>query len=85
MHGATIKKYYSVDQIKKNEMGSAWGTYGNRKVVYRVLVEQTDGKRPLEDLDLDWGIILKFVFKKWDWELWTRFLWLRIRTVGGLL
>jgi hypothetical protein len=52
------------DQIKKNEMGSACGTYGNRKVVYRDLVEETDGKRQLEDLDLDWGMILKFVFKK---------------------
>jgi len=59
---------YSVDQIKKNEMGSACGMYGNRKFAYRVLVEQTDGKRHLEDLDIDWGIILKFVFKKWDWE-----------------
>ena len=49
-------------------MGSACGMYGNRKFAYRVLVEQTDGKRHLEDLDIDWGIILKFVFKKWDWE-----------------
>jgi hypothetical protein len=49
------------------------------------LVEQTDGKRQVEDLDVDWGIILKFVFKKGDWEPWNRFLWLRIGTVGGLL
>jgi hypothetical protein len=39
-------------------MGGARGTYGNRRIVYRVLVEQTDGKRHLEDLEIDWGLIL---------------------------
>jgi len=66
-------------------MGGARGTYGNRRIVYRVLVEQTDGKRHLGDRDLEWGIILEFAFKKWDWEPWTGFLWLRIGTVCGLV
>jgi len=66
-------------------MGGARGTYGNRRVVYRGLVEQTHRKRHLGDLDLEWGIILEFVFKKYDWEPWTGFLWLRTGTIGGMM
>jgi len=76
---------YSVDQIKKKEMGGSRGTNGNRRVVYRVLVEPTDGKRHFEVLELDWGIILEFVFKKWDCEPWTLILWLGIGTIAWLL
>jgi hypothetical protein len=32
----------------------------------------------LEDLSIDWKIILKPVFKKWDGEVWTGFIWLKI-------
>jgi hypothetical protein len=35
------------DKIKKNEMGGACSTYGERRGVYRVLVGKTEGKRPL--------------------------------------
>ena len=31
------------------------------------------------------GIILKWIFKKWDWEAWTELIWARIRTGGGRL
>jgi hypothetical protein len=48
-------------------MGGALSPYGNRRGEYRVLVEQPDGKRHLEDQDVDWGMKLEFVFKKWDW------------------
>jgi len=37
----------------------------------------------LEDLVLGGSIILKLIFKKWDGEARTGFLWLRIRTGGG--
>jgi hypothetical protein len=30
------------------------------------------------------GIILRWIFKKWDLGLWTGFSWLRNWTVGGL-
>jgi hypothetical protein len=36
---------FSGDQIEKNEMGVACSTYGERRVVYRVLVEKPEGKR----------------------------------------
>ena len=38
---------FSVDQIEKNEMGMACSTYGERRVVYEVLVGKPEGKRQL--------------------------------------
>jgi hypothetical protein len=34
---------------------------------------------------VDWRIIIKWIFKKWDGGAWTGLIWLRIGTVGGLL
>jgi hypothetical protein len=48
-----------------------------RGVHHRVLVERCEGKRPL-------GII-KWVFKKWDGEVWTGLIWLRTGKDGGSL
>jgi len=39
----------------------------------------------LEDLDLDGRKIFRWIFRKWDVELWTGSSWLRIETGGGHL
>ena len=41
-----LTKYYSDDEIKKNELGRACSIYG-RQDRYRVLVGISNGKRPL--------------------------------------
>ena len=40
-------QYCSRDKIEKNEMDGACSTYWERKCVYRVLVGEPEGKRPL--------------------------------------
>jgi hypothetical protein len=39
----------------------------------------------LEDLGVDGRILLKWIFKGWDGEAWTGFIWSRIEVNGGLL
>jgi hypothetical protein len=42
-----LTRYYSCEQIKKNDVGSASSTYGGRRFEYRVLVDKPKGKRPI--------------------------------------
>ena len=60
--------YFSGDQIEKNWMGGAHSTYGARSGVYRVLVGQPEGKRPL---GINGRIILRCILRKWDFSTWT--------------
>jgi len=39
---------------------------GERRSVYRVLVGKPEGKRPLGRPRCRWGIILRWIFRKWD-------------------
>ena len=39
----------------------------------------------LEDLDVDWNKILKWIFKKWDGGSWNGVICLRVVTGGRLL
>jgi hypothetical protein len=41
-----LTKYYSGDQIKKNEMGGACGTYGGQEGARRVFVGKPEVRRP---------------------------------------
>ena len=56
-----------------------------RRGIYRVLVGKPEGKRPLGRPTNRWEIILRWIFRKWDVEVWTGSSWLRIGTGGRLL
>ena len=58
---------------------------GERRGVYRVLVGKPEGKRPLGRPRRRRGIILRWIFRKWDVGVWTGSSWLSIGTGGGLL
>jgi hypothetical protein len=42
----TLTRYCSGDKIGKNEMGGACSAYGERRGIYRVLMEKPEGKKP---------------------------------------
>jgi len=47
---------------------------------------KSEGKRDhLEDTGVDVRIILRWIFRRWDGEAWSRLTWLRIGTGGGHL
>jgi hypothetical protein len=58
---------------------------GGGRVVYRILVGKSERKRPLGDPGVDGGIIIGWIFRKWDVGVWTGLGWLMIRTGGGRL
>jgi len=66
-------------------MGGGCSTYGEGRGAYRVLVGKPEGKRPMGRPRYRWGIILRWIFRKWDAGVWTGSSWLRIGTVGGHL
>jgi len=48
-----------------------WHEWETRKVHTGFWWGYLREKDYLEDLGLDGRIILKWVFKKWDWDVWT--------------
>jgi hypothetical protein len=59
-----LTKYYSGNQIKKNEMLGACSKYGVRWGTYKVLVGKHEEKKNLEDPGIDERIILSWIFRK---------------------
>jgi hypothetical protein len=58
---------------------------GERRGAYRILVGTLREGNHLGDPGVDVRIILKWICKQCDEEVWTRISWLRIGTGGGLL
>jgi hypothetical protein len=54
--------------------GCTWFWWGNLKE-----------RGHLGDLGVNWRIILKWIFRKWDVGIWTGLIWFRMWTGGGLL
>jgi len=75
-------KYYSGDQIEKNEMSGPVARMGERRGADRVLVRKYGEKRPLGKLSHRWEDNIKMDLQEVEWGAWTVLIWLRIRTVG---
>ena len=67
-----LAKYFSGDQMKKNEMGGAFSTYGGgeKRCIQGFGWGNLRGTDHLEDPGLDGRIILKWISNKLDrgWE-----------------
>jgi len=59
--------------------------WADRRGVYRIWRGTLRERDHLEDPGLDGRIILRWIFRKWDVEVWTGSSWLRIGTGGGHL
>jgi hypothetical protein len=57
-------KYWLDDQIKQNEMGGARSTHVEDKHTQRTFVGTDKVKDRLEDVSINWRIILKYICKK---------------------
>ena len=58
---------------------------GEKRGICKFLVEKPEGRDNLEDTGVDGRIILRWIFTKWDVEVWTESSWLRIGTGAGNL
>ena len=90
LHNEELNDLYSVPnslgyKIEENEMGGACSMYGGEKRLYRALLGKPEGERPLGRPRLGGRIVLRWIFRKWDVEVWTRLSWLRIGAHGGAL
>jgi hypothetical protein len=58
---------------------------GERRGLYRVLVEKPERKRPLGRPRRRWEGNIKMDVQEVGWRAWTGWIWLGIETGGGCL
>ena len=91
LHNKELSDLYSLPNIvrvvKSRRMRWAGhvASMGEGRGVHRVLVGKPEGKRPLGDPDVDGSIILRWIFRKGEGVVGTRWNLLRIGTGGGHL
>jgi hypothetical protein len=91
LHNGELHSLYSspdiIRQIKSRRMRLAghMARMGEGRNVYRVLVGQLEGKRPLERPRRRWEAGIRMDLGEIVWGVWSGFTWLRIGIVGGLL
>jgi hypothetical protein len=73
---------YFILYILTNEMGGAWSAYGGRGEAYRGFGW---GNLRERDPGVDGRIILRWIFRMWETEVWNGSSWLGIGTGGGHL
>jgi len=67
-------------------MGGYVARMGERRGVYRVLVEKSEGKRSLGRHRPRWEDNVKMDLQELEWgRVWTGLIWLRIETGGAHL
>ena len=69
------------DEITEDEMGGACGTRRRRKD-RKVFVGKPEEKRLLRRSTRNWKIIMKWILKKQDANVWVGFIWLGIQING---
>ena len=76
LHNEELSDLYSVPNIVRvvKSRRMRWAGHvarmGQGRRVYRVLVGRPEGKRPLGRPRRRWGIILRWIFRKWERGLW---------------
>ena len=65
-------------------MGGECSAYGGEKYTY-FRCGNLRVRDHLGEPSVDGGIILRWIFRKWDVEIWTESSWLRIEIDGGHL
>jgi hypothetical protein len=71
--------------MKINEMGGTCSTYGTQERCMQDFGGEILWEEIIWKPRHRWGIILKRIFKKGDWQAWSELIWLRIGTSGGCL
>jgi hypothetical protein len=66
-------------------VGVACGTHGRDRIVYRILVGKPEGKKPLGRPRRRWEGGIRMDLREAGLGGWSRFNWLRIGTIRGLL
>jgi hypothetical protein len=80
-----ITKYYSGNQIEKNEMGGHVARMGEKRGAYRILVGRPEGRRPLRRPRRRWENNIKMDLREVGW---VGMNWIKVaqdRAGGGLL
>ena len=67
LHALYSSKFYTGDQIKKNEMGRACSTHEERRDAYRVLVGKPNGRRPFGRTWRRWEDNIKMDLREAGW------------------
>jgi len=62
-----LTRYYSSDQIKRNEKGGACSTYGEgERCIQGFIWGKLRERYNLEVPDIDERVALRWIFRKWD-------------------